>query len=179
MKCGEKYAELVQVQGYGPDNPTGYKPWASGEDVKLWHSVAEKIFKLVRQRWNVLMRAENERQAWPETDKLRPFVESYEAEYRNLPTSGWIGWPPAGASEDVQENALNAQRGTCIMEQLDEALDRAGVERPKIPWTTTGADVPWIGIVLGATGLAVAGVALTKPELLEQAVKKARSFIRG
>jgi hypothetical protein len=131
MGCGDKYASMLTVHGWGIDNPTGGKPWASEADVQAWRGVATTVFGAVRERWNSLMRFENARKDWTQTEALREYVENYEREYANLPDTSW--WVVAGADSDLERVLANAQVGVCALQLLTDAMAHENLPELPVP----------------------------------------------
>jgi hypothetical protein len=160
-QCGSRFAYLVQVDGYGPDNPTGWKPWASEEDVGLWIGTAKYIFGLVRKRWNVLMDSDNRRQDWTRTRAIREYIAGYEQDFAKLPEPKW--WQAIGASEAVSAVVKNCQSGACALDLLEDQLATVPGRMP-VPYQPRPAPslLPKLrtGVSAGVTGaLLFAGVA--------------------
>lgn len=129
MACGDRFAFLVQADGYGPENPTGNKPWASDADVELWQATADTIFGLVRARWNALIKAENTAEVWKGSDAIRASVTEYETGYAALEDTGW--WVIAGADKALAAVVANAQQGACVLELVVDALE--ATDAPPMP----------------------------------------------
>lgn len=130
--CGQRYAHLVQAGGYGPDNPTGGKPWASSADVELWRGTAKAIFAMVRARWNNLIELENVAKVWTASTAIRDYVTAYESAYAALPEPKW--YQAAGQDGALELVVRNAQAGACAIELLDDAIASAGGQAQPVPW---------------------------------------------
>lgn len=119
--CGEKYAHLVTAGGWGPENPTGGKPWYSEADVDLWSATASLIHDEVQVRRRLLRAAEKKNgNRTAKSVELDGYLSEYEKEYAGLPTSSW--WQAAGMEQETLAIVNNAKRGACVMELLDEVL---------------------------------------------------------
>lgn len=136
--CGERYAHLVQVDGWGPSNPTGGKPWASEADVKAWLAVAKSLFDMVRARWNELITTENQRKDWTQSEKIRPSIVEFETSYAALPEPKW--WQAAGQDAALAKVVQVAQAGACALELVEDANTAAGGSSMPVPYSPAPTD---------------------------------------
>jgi hypothetical protein len=156
--CGQRYAHLVQAGGFGPDNPKGWKPWASVADVNLWLGSARVIFDMVRARWNELITVENGAGKGHDASRsIRAYVTEYEQAYAALPQPKW--YAVAGMDGELEQVVRNCQAGACALELLDGALAQAGAPVMPVPYSPPpdsgfGLD----GIPLLAIGAALVAV---------------------
>jgi len=131
--CGERYAHLVvNAAGGTPQQPTGWKPWASDADVNAWLATAAEIFAKVRQRWNALMDAENQTGDHTGSRGVRAFVDAYERSYAALPAEQSVSF---NDFEAIAKIIANAQQGACALELLDAASARTpGAPQMPVPY---------------------------------------------
>ncbi len=119
--CGDMYSDLLIVRGNTPDDPCGpllEESACTSLDATAYVARADEIYAYNLAAWNLLIAAENERQDWPESSSLEgdPFWSAYEDMNRGEP----IGYAP-----NVVQSALTVMReGVCLLQKLNEALDR-------------------------------------------------------
>jgi hypothetical protein len=149
--CGQKYAHLVVTgDGYGPTNPTGYKPWASEADIKNWQVPAQQIFDLARAKWNALKQAEHASGNYSASNRIHDYVTLYETNYAALPEPH--AWQVAGQDKAVGEYVKSCQMGACVLELIDVAAESVGGTSPiPVPWgpSDTGGSGWMLAIVFG------------------------------
>lgn len=157
MACGDRHAALLSVNGWGPTNPTGWKPWASVTDVEAWTAVADHIFDLVRTRWNALVDAETTKGDYTQSRSIRDYVTSYEQGFAALPKAKW--WEVAGANQALAQVVLNAEVGVCALELVEDALAAAG-STDILPVPNNPEPEPFISPEVASSGMLIGVVVL-------------------
>ncbi len=128
MACGDKYKHLLSASG-GRTVDSPFEYWCNEPDAEAWYGQATHVHRLQVEAWNALMKLENERGAWPQTDKLRPSAEAYDAGYEALPEpSAWMAFGMAGCAEAIQEMIGNLRQGVCVLEELNDAIEGYGAK---------------------------------------------------
>ena len=122
--CGDMYADLLIVRGNPPDDPCGplLEEWACNElDAKAYNARADEIYAYCLAAWNLLVAAEN---SWDESSVLEadPFWSSYETMLRF--SEAWVLVQPTHVADVVQSSIAVMREGACLLQKLNEALDR-------------------------------------------------------
>lgn len=126
MACGDKYTHLLKASG-GRTTDEPFSSWCNEADAEAWFAQATYVHKLQVQAWNALMKLENDRDAWPKTDAIKPAAEAYDSTFQSLPEpSAWMAFGAAGCAEAIGEMIANLRQGACILEQLNDAIEGYG-----------------------------------------------------
>lgn len=181
-ECGSRYLHLVN-NGVGGTlkspcrGESGVQIYCSDTDVNAWLASADHMFALVRTAWNAVAVANPAAAA-----ALRPSVTRYEEEFCEADDKGVCTkiLLPGGSWNPITGFAWNAQaaikiaahvaNGACQLEQLNDALQSAGVKPENVPIQPAGGGGGSIpdaaGGILGGLGswalgaAAIAGVVM-------------------
>lgn len=123
MACGERYQDLLTVNGNPADKPCGIWSNVGGcttAQATAWNARADEVWYLVRAAWNSLMDLENARQDWTLSRSLRPQVDEFERSAENMVRWSWLS---IEFNTTVVDSAVGVVRqGACALDRLNNAI---------------------------------------------------------
>lgn len=136
MACGDKYKHLlVTPGGLTPENPCGML--CSGFDYEDWHSVvADRIVKQTTLHWAAAERAALAAGAVQIPINLQEERAAFAQSFDDQPKYWWsIDWsrPLENYKSAINQLVSVGQRGTCLLEQIDNYIVELGGKPPIVP----------------------------------------------